>query len=198
MTRFLILAAGALVVAACSGGRDQPPAPVIYQGSQPGAQTGARPAPPSGAPSRAPAPATSSSEASAKPASAPQPVTAAAAPGQADGRGVTFYDGYQTITARQGDTVDSMARRVGIQGAELAAYNGLSTLYMPLTGDELVLPSQPGGYRNQVAAAPAPAPVTQPANTAPAPSSGSGWSPSLVTAAIEGGNQPRVEAAPPT
>ncbi len=131
MTRFLILAAGALVVGACADGRDQPPAPVVYQGSQPSSQTTARPAP-SGAPAKAPAPATSSSEASAEPTSSPQPVAAAPSSGQTDGRGVTFYDGYQTVTARQGDTVDTMARRVGIDGAELAAYNGLSTLYTPV------------------------------------------------------------------
>ena len=196
MTRFLILAAGALAVAACSDGRDQPPAPVVFQGSQP-AESAARPAP-SGAPARAPAPATSSSEA-AQPTAAPQPVAAAPAPGVTDSRGVTFYDGYQTVTARQGDTVDSMARRVGIQGAELAAYNGLSTLYSPLPGDELVLPARADGYRGATRVAAAPTarsqPQTQPLATnepaaAPARSSGSNWSPALVTAAIESGDQP--------
>ncbi len=194
MTRFLILAAGALVVGACADGRDQPPAPVVYQGSQPSSQTTARPAP-SGAPAKAPA--TSSSEASAEPTSSPQPVAAAPSSGQTDGRGVTFYDGYQTVTARQGDTVDTMARRVGIDGAELAAYNGLSTLYTPLPGDELVLPARAGGYRaaTSVAAALAPRPVAAPA-TAPAQSTGSGWSPALVTAAIEGSDTPAATPEP--
>ena len=194
MTRFLILAAGALVVGACADGRDQPPAPVVYQGSQPSSQTTARPAP-SGAPAKAPA--TSSSEASAEPTSSPQPVAAAPSSGQTDGRGVTFYDGYQTVTARQGDTVDTMARRVGIDGAELAAYNGLSTLYTPLPGDELVLPARAGGYRaaTSVAAALAPPPVAAPA-TAPVQSTGSGWSPALVTAAIEGSDTPAATPEP--
>ena len=196
MTRFLILAAGALVVGACADERDQPPAPVVYQGSQPSSQTTARPAP-SGAPAKAPAPATSSSEASAEPTSSPQPVAAAPSSGQTDGRGVTFYDGYQTVTARQGDTVDTMARRVGVDGAELAAYNGLSTLYTPLPGDELVLPARAGGYRaaTSVAAALAPQPVAAPA-TAPAQSTGSGWSPALVTAAIEGSDTPAATPEP--
>lgn len=196
MTRFLILAAGALVVGACADGRDHPPAPVVYQGSQPSSQTTARPAP-SGVPAKAPAPATSSSEASAEPTSSPQPVAAAPSSGQTDGRGVTFYDGYQTVTARQGDTVDTMARRVGIDGAELAAYNGLSTLYTPLPGDELVLPARAGGYRaaTSVAAALAPQPVAAPA-TAPAQSTGSGWSPALVTAAIEGSDTPAATPEP--
>lgn len=200
MTRFLILAAGALAVAACTDGREQPPAPVIYQGSQPQAQSAARPAP-SGAPSQAPAPATSTSEA-AQPTAAPQPAAAAPAPGVTDTRGVTFYDGYQTITARQGDTVDSMARRVGLQGAELAAYNGLSTLYTPLPGDELVLPARADGYRGATRVAAAPATQPSQPQSAPAPaaapqtSSGSGWSPALVTAAIEEGGQPAPAPEP--
>lgn len=190
MTRTLFLAAGALVVAACSDGRDQPPAPVVYQGSQPSAPSAAHPAP-SGAPRQAPAPATSTSEAS-QPTAAPQPVAAAPAPGVTDVRGVTFYDGYQTVTARQGDTVDSMARRVGIQGAELAAYNGLSTLYSPLPGDELVLPARTDGYRGATRVAAAPSTQTQPQMQpltagGPAPrSTGAAWSPELVTAAIKG------------
>jgi len=197
MNRFLILAAGVLLVAACSEGRDQPPAPVVFQGSEPNQQSAARPAP-SGAPSQAPAPASPSSEA-AQPTSSPQPVATAPSAGVTDARGVTFYDGYQTVTARQGDTVDSMARRVGIQGAELAAYNGLSTLYTPLPGDELVLPARADGYRGATRVAAAPAPQIQPAPTpAPsaAPASGSGWSPALVTAAIEGSNEPAAASKP--
>lgn len=199
MTRFLILAAGALAVAACSDGREQPPAPVVYQGSQPNQQAAAHPTP-SGAPSQAPAPSSPSSEAD-QPTFAPQPVAAAPTAGVSDTRGVTFYDGYQTVTARQGDTVDSMARRVGIQGAELAAYNGLSTLYTPLTGDELVLPARADGYRGVTRVAAAAAPTLQPAHTlqsAPVPerSTGSGWSPALVTAAIEGTEEPVAAAQP--
>ena len=199
MTRFLILAVGALAVAACSDGRDQPPAPVVYQGSQPSAQSAARPAP-SGAPRQAPAPTTSTSEA-AQPTTEAQPASAAPQPGVTDARGVTFYDGYQTITAQQGDTVDSMARRVGIQGAELAAYNGLSTLYTPLPADELVLPARADGYRGatRVEAAPAAqpqrsSPTTGDGVAATGQSSGSNWSPALVTAAIENSDEP--QAAP--
>ncbi len=190
MTRFLTAAAVSTLLVACADGRDQPPAPVIYQGSQP-ATTAAQPSP-SGAPSQAPAPETSSPEAAAP---AAEPVQAAAQPqtGTTDGRGVTFYDGYQTITAREGDSVESMAQRVGINGAELAAYNGLSTLYSPLPGDELVLPARQGGYTTKVDSAPAsPNPGSTTAGTDPAPQS-SGWSPALVNAAIEDASAPKPQ-----
>lgn len=140
---------------------------------------------------------------SARPTAPAAPLTASGP----DARGVVYNDGYETIIARDGDTVDTIAARVGISGAELAAYNGLPTTYQPQRGDELVLPGKPNGYRtNSVAAAqPALAPTsTVPAPTAigtsaigtapPAPASGvatapaagtSGWSASSIAAAID-------------
>lgn len=125
-----------------------------------------------------------------------------------DARGVVYNDGYQTIIARNGDTVDTIAARVGITGAELAAYNGLPTTYRPVAGDELVLPAKPGDYRQTAVAAvqPQPAPTsTVPAPTAietapigadPTPTangstvSPSGWSASSIAAAIDNTKPP--------
>ena len=125
-----------------------------------------------------------------------------------DARGVVFNDGYQTIIARNGDTVETIAARVGITGAELAAYNGLPTTYRPIAGDELVLPAKPGDYRaNTVAASqpqltptstvPTPTPIETaaigdgppPATDGPTPSA-SGWSASSIAAAISNTDAP--------
>jgi murein DD-endopeptidase MepM/ murein hydrolase activator NlpD len=43
----------------------------------------------------------------------------------ADGRGVISYPGYQVAVARKGDTVGSVAARVGLPAAELASFNAL-------------------------------------------------------------------------
>lgn len=43
----------------------------------------------------------------------------------ADARGVISYPGYQVAVARQGDTVESVAARVGIPASELASYNAV-------------------------------------------------------------------------
>ncbi|MGB3406367.1 MAG: peptidase M23, partial [Jannaschia sp.] len=42
-----------------------------------------------------------------------------------DGNGLITYPNYQVAVARRGDTVNSVAQRIGIGGAELAAFNGL-------------------------------------------------------------------------
>jgi len=84
-----------------------------------------------------------------------------AAAGAAGAAGVVQYDGYQAARARDGDTVGSIADRLGLSAAELGAYNGLGASHQLRAGDELVLPPRPGGY--SVASAPAAAPVdTQP------------------------------------
>ena len=64
----------------------------------------------------------------------------------ADQNGIITYDGYQTIVARDGDTVGSVAERIEISGTELGGYNGLPTTHRLQAGDELVLPPRPGGY----------------------------------------------------
>lgn len=63
-----------------------------------------------------------------------------------DGNGVITYDGYQSVVAREGDTVADVAARVGLSASELGAYNGLPASHSLFTGAELVLPPRPGGY----------------------------------------------------
>jgi murein DD-endopeptidase MepM/ murein hydrolase activator NlpD len=44
---------------------------------------------------------------------------------EADARGIISYPGYQVAVARRGDTVESVAARVGLPAAELASYNAV-------------------------------------------------------------------------
>ena len=55
----------------------------------------------------------------------------------ADNRGVISYPDYQVAVARDGDTVTSVAQRVGLGAEELATYNGLPS-NAPLRRGELV------------------------------------------------------------
>ncbi|MFO7857210.1 MAG: peptidoglycan DD-metalloendopeptidase family protein [Paracoccaceae bacterium] len=97
------------------------------------------------------------------------PSTEAASPamGRPDARGVIRFEDYAVIQAREGDTVEALAERVGLPPSELAAYNGLPVSYRPRPGDELVLPPRAGGYD----AAPDAAPRSAPAETEEAPPS---------------------------
>ena len=60
-----------------------------------------------------------------------------------DASGIVTYDGFQAAVARSGDTVASVAQRIGMSAAELGAYNGLSPTHPLRPGDELVLPPRP-------------------------------------------------------
>ena len=82
----------------------------------------------------------------------------------ADRRGVITYESYQVIVATEGDSISSMARRVGLSASELANTNGLPESYSPRTGEVLVLPQNVGGSL-----------VTSP----------SGWSADIAETAIE-------------
>ena len=82
----------------------------------------------------------------------------------ADSRGVITYETYQVILASEGDSLASMANRVGLTATELADANGLPVRYMPRAGEVLVLPQNVGG-----AVVPSP----------------SGWSAEIATSAIE-------------
>lgn len=66
----------------------------------------------------------------------------------ADGRGVISYPGYQVAVAKKGDTVASVAARVGVSGDELARYNALKPDDKLRDGEVVALPTR-------VAAAPA-------------------------------------------
>ena len=48
--------------------------------------------------------------------------SSAAARPAADARGIISYPGYQVAVARRGDTVDSLAARIGLPAGDLAAY----------------------------------------------------------------------------
>ncbi len=107
-----------------------------------------------------------------------------------DATGIVTYDGYQAALARSGDTVASVAQRIGLSASELGAYNGLSPTHPLRRGDEMVLPPRSGGYS---AGAPAAVPLdtgaaggaTDADAAGPAASDGVGWSPDLAAAAIE-------------
>ncbi len=60
-----------------------------------------------------------------------------------DASGIVTYDGFQAAVARSGDTVASVAQRIGMSAAELGAYNGLSPTHPLRPVDELVLPPRP-------------------------------------------------------
>lgn len=166
----LLLSVAALALAACASERREP-APVVYRTESP--TPAQRPQPqPSAAPSEAPAPIPS---------------------GQADSRGVVYYDGYETIRARANDTVESMAARVGVTGSELAAYNGLSTQYVPREGDELVLPARASGAGTETVLASADPGDYRPSAPEVAAAGAAGgdgeWSADLAREAIGGGGR---------
>ncbi|MFN3846596.1 MAG: peptidoglycan DD-metalloendopeptidase family protein [Paracoccaceae bacterium] len=57
-----------------------------------------------------------------------------------DGRGVISYPGYQVAVARRGDTVASVAARVGVGADELARYNAVKPTDPLRDGEILALP----------------------------------------------------------
>ncbi len=107
-----------------------------------------------------------------------------------DATDIVTYDGYQAAVARSGDTVASVAQRIGMSASELGAYNGLSPTHPLRPGDEMVLPPRSGGYS---AGAPAAVPLdtgaaagaTDAGAANPAAPDGVGWTPDLAAAAIE-------------
>lgn len=96
----------------------------------------------------------------------------------ADPRGVITYEDYQVIVAREGDSLTSMANRIGLTATELAETNGLPIRYEPRAGEVLALPVNVGG--NLVA-------------------SPSGWSEEIAISAIENvSNTTTPEVGSPT
>ena len=61
-----------------------------------------------------------------------------------DGRGVISYPGYQVAVARRGDTVASIAARIGMDAGQLAKYNALQPGDSLREGEVLALPSRVG------------------------------------------------------
>lgn len=63
----------------------------------------------------------------------------------ADSNGVISYPGYQVAVARRGDTVGSVASRIGMDAAELARYNALRPTDGLREGEILALPGRVAG-----------------------------------------------------
>lgn len=70
----------------------------------------------------------------------PEQIQASAPRPEPDSRGLITYPNYQVIVARPGDTIASVAARIGMDPAELARYNGLPLDYRPRAGEVLALP----------------------------------------------------------
>lgn len=106
---------------------------------------------------------------------------------RADAQGIISYPDYQVVLARPGDTVDSVAQRIGMSGTELARFNALTPETSLRAGEVLALPRMVAGgpaapsggaieistladtaiARAEGTAAPAPQPTTQPAAQQP-------------------------------
>ena len=103
-------------------------------------------------------------------------VTATERRPSADARGVISYPGYQVAVARRGDTVASVAARVGLSPDELARYNALMPTDNLREGEIIALPRRvaaeataPAGTGSLIGSgsvAPAPVDVTAIATTA--------------------------------
>ena len=61
-----------------------------------------------------------------------------------DAKGVISYPAYQVVVARQGDTVSTVANRVGISPAELGSYNAVTAEAPLKAGQVLALPRRVG------------------------------------------------------
>ncbi|TGD42179.1 LysM peptidoglycan-binding domain-containing protein [Pseudotabrizicola sediminis] len=85
-----------------------------------------------------------------------------------DGRGVISYPGYQVAVARRGDTVASVAARVGIGAQELAQYNAIMPTDLLREGEIVALPRRvaDGGMSVGTGVAPSPVDVSSIATTA--------------------------------
>lgn len=57
-----------------------------------------------------------------------------------DSRGVISYPNYQVVVARRGDSVATVATRIGLPAAELARFNGVSVKDALRAGEVLALP----------------------------------------------------------
>ncbi len=91
-----------------------------------------------------------------------------------DSRGVITYASYQVVVARDGDTVTTVATRLGIPPTELGNRNALPTDYMLRQGEILLLPDS------------FPRPSTLGGDVTAQPLDG-GWSAERASQAIDGG-----------
>lgn len=112
-------------------------------------------------------------------APAPQPTVPNLAP---DSRGVITYATYQVAVARQGDTMATVAARVGTTTAALAKRNALPENYILRDGEVLLLPDS--------VARPASGLDTGTVHT------GSAWSPEKASEAINSSSTASTTAKP--
>ncbi len=61
---------------------------------------------------------------------------------QPDDRGVISYPGYQVVVARRGDTIASIAGRLGLEAGTLATFNGVSPDSQLRQGEVVALPGR--------------------------------------------------------
>lgn len=61
-----------------------------------------------------------------------------------DDNGVISYPNYQVAVARKGDTIDTLANRIGLSPAELAKYNGIPDGVELRSGEVIALPRRIG------------------------------------------------------
>ena len=59
-----------------------------------------------------------------------------------DARGIISYSNYQVAIARFGDTVDTLAMRIGVDADSLANYNGIKTSERLRAGEVIALPGK--------------------------------------------------------
>ena len=59
-----------------------------------------------------------------------------------DSRGIISYSTYEVAVARQGDTIKSIADRVGLDSKNIASYNGMSSLEKLNEGQLISLPNR--------------------------------------------------------
>ncbi|MEM7317796.1 MAG: LysM peptidoglycan-binding domain-containing protein, partial [Pseudomonadota bacterium] len=71
---------------------------------------------------------------------APAAQSATAARPEPDARGVITYPNYQVAVAQPGDTVNSLAARVGLPAGEVARFNGLNADNRLRDGEVIALP----------------------------------------------------------
>jgi murein DD-endopeptidase MepM/ murein hydrolase activator NlpD len=74
-----------------------------------------------------------------------------------DARGIISYPTYQVAVGQRGDTVATVAQRVGLDAAQLARFNGLTTGDTINAGELLVLPSRVGAATTAAPTATTPA-----------------------------------------
>jgi murein DD-endopeptidase MepM/ murein hydrolase activator NlpD len=99
-----------------------------------------------------------------------------------DSRGVISYPGYQVAVARRGDTVASVAARLGLPAEDLARANGLSPDTTLNAGAVLALPGR--------VSEPASGPIAAPAAVAPIATTSLGDAPAAAAPAGSAGAEP--------